>query len=283
MAVILALVTSGLYGTSDFFGGLATRRDPVVRVMVWVHLIGLVAVVIVAPFLADRVIFEDLIVGGIAGLVGLAGLLLLYWALSAGPMALVAPVSGVMMAVLPVLWGLGFDDEGVSTVVAFGIVIGLVAVVATSWQTNSSTILHAVTPQLVGAALLAGCCFGALLLLYDTTEDDGAPWPIVSGRVVTTAVLISFSLMAKRSLSPGKGIRFAALAGIGDTFANVTMLLAAGAAVGSRELSVVAVIVAFYPGATVLWARFALGEELGRVRLAGLALAVVAIALMTLG
>lgn len=284
MAVILALVTSGLYGTSDFFGGLATKRDPVVRVMVWVHIIGLAAVTAVAPFLADRVIFEDLLIGGIAGLVGLAGLLLLYWALSAGPMAVVAPLSGVMTALLPVLWGLGFGNEGVSTVVALGIVIGLCAVVATSWQTETdSSVLHAITPRLVGAALLAGCCFGGLLLLYDATEDDGAPWPIVSGRIVTTFVLVTFSLMTKRPLSPGVEIRFAALAGIGDTFANVTMLLAAGAAVGSRELSVVAVVVAFYPGATVLWARFALDEELGRIRIAGLALAVVAVALMTLG
>lgn len=289
MAIVLALVTSGLYGTSDFFGGMATRREPVVRVMLWVHLLGLIAVTAVSPLIAERVIVSDLFIGAVAGLVGLAGLLLLYWALSAGPMAVVAPVSGVMMALLPVLWGLRFGDEGLSALGAAGIGVGLAAVITTSWRSGTAandtgrTGPTHVTPTLIAASLLAGSCFGTLLLLYDATEDDGAPWPIVSSRVVTTALLVGFSALRKLPLSPGSATGFVALAGIGDTFANVTMLLAAGAAVGSRELAAVAVLVAFYPAATVLWARVALGERLGPIRTLGLILAAVAVVLMTLG
>lgn len=287
MAIVLALITSGLYGTSDFFGGMATMREPVVRVMLWVHLIGLVAVTAVAPILAERVIVGDLFIGAIAGLVGLGGLLLLYWALSAGPMSVVAPVSGVMMALVPVLWGLQFGDEGLSAVGAAGIAVGLAAVITTSWRGTSDgpESPHStapITPLLVGVSLLAGSCFGTLLLLYDATEDDGAPWPVVSGRVVTTGLLLAFSATRKLPLSPGSATGFVVVAGIGDTFANVTMLLAAGAAVGSRELAAVAVLVAFYPAATVLWARLALGERLGPVRSAGLVLAAAAVVLMTL-
>lgn len=288
MAIILALITSGLYGTSDFFGGMATMREPVVRVMLWVHLIGLVAVTAVSPLIAERVIVGDLFIGAAAGLVGLCGLLLLYWALSTGPMSVVAPLSGVMMALLPVLWGLRFDDEGLSRIGVAGICVGLGAVIMTSWRSGSDAeaagpARAAVTPTLIAASLLAGSCFGALLLLYNATDDDGAPWPIVSSRVATTALLVGFSAFRKLPFSPGSAVGFVTIAGIGDTFANVTMLLAAGAAIGSRELAAVAVLVAFYPAATVLWARLALGERLGPIRSIGLALAALAVALMTLG
>jgi len=53
--------------------------------------------------------------------------------------------------------------------------------------------------------------------------------------------------------------------------------------VGSSELSVVAVLSAFFPAATVVWARFMLHERLGPIRIGGLSLGLVAIALMTLG
>jgi drug/metabolite transporter (DMT)-like permease len=92
-----------------------------------------------------------------------------------------------------------------------------------------------------------------------------------------------FALAFRKPVSPGTSLKFAALAGIGDTFANVTLLLAASAAVGSSELSVVAVLSAFFPAATVVWARFMLHERLGPIRIGGLSLGLVAIALMTLG
>ena len=66
MAVVLALITSVLWGTGDFFGGLATRRDPVTRVMLWAHGVGLVAIAIAAPFLSDSFIFRDLVLGALA-------------------------------------------------------------------------------------------------------------------------------------------------------------------------------------------------------------------------
>jgi len=96
-------------------------------------------------------------------------------------------------------------------------------------------------------------------------------------------LLVGYALARRQPLSPGPTLRHSAIAGLGDTFANVTLLFATGIAVGSRELSVVAVVSAFFPAATVIWARFSLQETLGRVRLAGLTLGLAAIALMTLG
>lgn len=280
MAVVLALITSTLWGTSDFFGGLATRRDPVARVMLWAHGMGLLAIAIAAPFLAGSVSAKDLAIGALAGVVGLLGLVLLYDLLSTGPMAVVAPLSALTAAVVPITWGLG-SDEPTSGITLAGLAIGLAAVLAISWE--GGTVDAPVTARIVISAVVAGVCFGSIVLLYDATSSDSAPWPIVSGRVVTFAMLLGFALWRRGPLKPVGSLRFAAIAGIGDTAANLTLLLATSAAVTSNELSVVAVITAFFPAATVIWARIVLDERMGPVRIAGLGLGLGAVVLMTLG
>lgn len=105
----------------------------------------------------------------------------------------------------------------------------------------------------------------------------------MSGRVLTTLALLALALYRNQQWSPGQTLGFAAVAGLGDTFANVTLLLATSKATGSAELSIVGVVAAFYPAATVLWARFALREALGPVRIAGLAMGAGAVVLMALG
>ncbi len=67
-------------------------------------------------------------------------------------------------------------------------------------------------------------------------------------------------------------------AGAGDMVANVLYLLA----VRRGLVSLVAVIVALYPAATVLLAQVVLGERLRRIQLGGLALAAGAATLLAL-
>lgn len=285
MAIALALITSALWGTSDFFGGLATQRVPVARVMLWAHGLGLIAITLVAPILAETFAARDLVLGAIAGLVGMVGLLLLYQGLSRGPMAVVAPLSAITAALLPVLWGLGSNDP-LSDTTLVGLLVGLAAVVAISWEGNLDVDGAPITARVIGEAILAGCCFGSIVLIFDAASDGSAPWPIVSGRLVTTTVLLLFAYSRRRPILPtgiDRSVKFAAIAGLGDTFANVTLLLATNEAVGSAELSVVAVVSAFFPAATVIWARFLLREPLGPIRLFGLALGLGAITLMTVG
>lgn len=295
MAVVLSLITSALWGTSDFFGGLASRREPVSRIMLWAHSLGLVTIAIIAPLLAETIDGGDLVLGAAAGVVGLVGLLLLYSGLSHGPMAVVAPLSALTAALVPVLWGLRSDDP-LSGATTIGLVIGLVAVVAISWEGNLASGGPPVTAQTIGSAVIAGMCFGSIVLIYDATSGTSAPWPIVSGRVVTVVLLLLFAVFGPSRRTRNRvpldrfshGSRrsvvgFAAIAGLGDTFANVTLLLATNEAVGSGELSVVAVVTALFPAATVVWARLMLDEPLGRVRIGGLILALAAVSMMTIG
>lgn len=281
MAVLLAIATSSLWGTSDFFGGLASKRLPTERVILWAHLLGLIAVAALVPFIAETVTTRDLALGAIAGVVGLAGLFLLYSALAIGPMAVAAPLSALTSALVPLLWTIQ-DGAELSRLATVGVVIGLAAVITISWERpteGDST----VTGRLIAASILAGACFGSIILIYDATQEGTAPWPIVSGRLTTVVLLLALLTLRKQQLAVGGSLGLCAGAGLGDTFANVTLLYATSAATTAGELSIVAVITSLYPAATVICARAFLHERFGTVRLVGLGLGLAAVALMTLG
>src|SRR5580698_2542131 len=99
MVMLLGLAAAVLYGTGDFLGGLATRAG-----LAW---------------------------GITAGLIGGAGVIIFYRGLAAGPMSVVAPVSGLVSTVLPVAAALAEGGRPGVGVYA-GAVLCLVAIVMTS-------------------------------------------------------------------------------------------------------------------------------------------------------
>ena len=128
-------------------------------------------------------------------------------------------------------------------------------------------------------AVVAGGAFGGFFVLLSRTSSAAGLWPLLSARVVSVAVLGSVMFLTGRSLRPTPGIRRLVIAaGAGDMIANILYLLA----VRRGLVSLVAVIVALYPAATVLLAQVVLGERLRRVQTAGLALAASAAVLLAL-
>ena len=55
MAIILALISSALFGASDFLGGVASRRTHVLVVVGASHVVGLFLILLVTPFMADAI------------------------------------------------------------------------------------------------------------------------------------------------------------------------------------------------------------------------------------
>src|SRR5665213_1268133 len=129
MTALLALLASLVWGTSDFMGGVVSRR---VRVLVGVavaHVVAALTLVIVAAathsFGAG---LGYLPWAAAAGVVGLVSLVAFYGALSPGTMGIVAPIAGTG-AVVPVLFGLasgespsGWQIAGIGAAVA-GVVL----------------------------------------------------------------------------------------------------------------------------------------------------------------
>ena len=112
-----------------------------------------------------------------------------------------------------------------------------------------------------------------------TAGSHGSPlWVIAGARMSSLAILSMIALVSRRSALrwPGRRIGAVALVGIGDTGAN--LLFANAATTGN--LAVVGVLVSLYPVATVVLARWLLGERLSGGQNAGVILALTGVGLL---
>ena len=275
MAVFLSVVTAFLYGSGDFFGGVASRRNSPIQVLTTVSLIGAVPLLVVAPFIAQNPSTSDLFLGAAAGLVGITGLGLLYRGLARGPMSIFAPITAIVSAVFPVIWGFfRGDEQGLQ--IWFGLAVGLIGIFILSSQPAGEEIRISVS--VIFEALLAGLGFGLFFSLLSETSTESAPWPIVAGRFSATLILLCVALTRKAQLRP-VGSRIPLIAcGVCDTGANVAFLFA----LRYGQLAPVAVLASLYPAVTVVLARVVLREQLTNRRLVGLLLAMSTVVLIGL-
>src|SRR5262245_1238375 len=109
VGVVLAALSALVWGTADFGGGKASQRAPALTVTVLSQLLGLPMLVAALALLPGEIHPADLGWGAAAGLAGLVGLVLLYRGLAGGAMSIVAPVTAVTAAVVPMTVGLVID------------------------------------------------------------------------------------------------------------------------------------------------------------------------------
>jgi len=280
MAIILALISSALFGAGDFLGGLASRRTHVLVVVGASHVVGLFLILSVAPFMADAITLRDLGLGGIAGIAGVVGITCLYHSLSRGPMALVAPITAVSNAAVPALWGIYFGDR-LSAPQTVGVVLGLAAILLVSRVSGEEPTAGNATPGLIGMALLSGVGFGGFFICMDLTTEATTPWPLVSARVVSAGIALILLTRMRRSPIPRRDEARGAIVGAGvlDMTANLAILIA----VHHGMLSLVVVLGSLYPASTVLLARYVLQERMARTQVVGLVVALAAIAAIASG
>jgi uncharacterized membrane protein len=153
MAVAFALPAALTYGVADFAGGLAGRRTSVVTVTAGAQFFGLVALVPAVLLVPGAPSAAALGIGALAGIAGASGLLLYFRGLAVGPMGVVAPLSAVVGAGLPLLIGIaGGERLGLSAVV--GMVVALAAIVLATAGTRDAVAVRGI---LFGLAAGSGC------------------------------------------------------------------------------------------------------------------------------
>jgi drug/metabolite transporter (DMT)-like permease len=273
MAVALAILTAFTYGAGDFSGGLASRRAAPATVTATSHALGLVGLLAVAAIVGStNVRAEDLLFGAAAGACGCIGVVLLYRGLSTGTMAVVAPISGVTAAVVPVVGGLAAGERPGPAALA-GIAIALVAIVLVS----HSGPMGRPTGSVLLVAFGSGVAFGLFFLFVGQVHQAAGFWPLVVGRLVS--VLLAATIAGTRGLpliAPRAALALALAAGALDVTANVTFLLATQHGL----LAIVGVIASLYPAMTVLLAMAITDERLSAAQGVGLAAAAGALVLI---
>jgi drug/metabolite transporter (DMT)-like permease len=278
VAVVLALASAVVYGTSDFLGGLASRRAPVFGVVALSQFAGLLALLVLLPWLGGPVDVVDLAWGVAAGLAGATGLVIFFRTLARGVMSVVAPITAVTAAAVPVLVGL-FAGERIGVWAGAGIVLALVAVVLVSAEGGLSA-LRAARPGSIPPALAAGTAFGVFFVFLDRTGDDAGLTPLVAARLASVALVVVLALLGRRPLRMARtSLPLVAASGVGDMAANALFLLATQQ---DAQLAIVGVLASLYPVSTVVLAQVVLRERLVPAQLAGLASAFAAVVLITL-
>lgn len=276
-ASALALLSAIVWGTSDFCGGIVTRRTTPAIVLMIAHGIGLLALLAVLAIHPSGLPTRHTIVFGlIAGLAGGVGLLSLYKGLSLGSMGLVAALSGVLAAAVPVLVSF-FTESRPSVLKLAGFAVAGVAI----WLIAYTPSLDA-HPHGLGLGILAGICFGFLLVFLHVAGRDSVLWALTFSRVGSVSCAVALGIVTEKRTREATFrwpaiISVAAVAGILDTTGN--LLYTASSLAG--RLDVAAVLSSLYPAGTILLAAWLLKERATRSQTVGMILAIVAVAMIS--
>jgi drug/metabolite transporter (DMT)-like permease len=289
VGILLSLAAAITYGCSDFLGGMVTRKVNVLVVVLASQVLGCaVLVVALLLFTHEAPTASALWWGAGAGVAGTIGVVLLYRGLAEGRMSVVAPVTAVEAACVPVLFGM-LVGERPSVLALIGVVTAIPAVALVSSSEDPHDLLEgsAGRPLLtrlrgngIPQAAGAGLCFGVFFILVGRAGPSGGLWPLATVRVVSILMMAVAVVVVRPPFEEARA-NLATLAVVGglDVIANVFFVLATQRTL----LSIAAVLTSLYPAITVLLATAILKERLRRVQLVGLAAAIVGIALISLG
>jgi len=272
MLAVLALASSGLWGTSDFFAGLRSRTvspPAVVGISQACALVVLTVLVLRegAPGLDGWPVWA--FGAGVAGSVGLVSF---YAALASGTMGVVSPIAA-LGAVVPILLGVAGGERPGPVVWT-----GMAVAVAGAALASGPELTGAVSRRPVLLACLAAVGFGFALFALDRGSRVSLLHTLWGMRLTSVTVFCVAAVAARSVGGARRGdLPVLALIGLGDVTANALFAYAS-----SRGLvSVASVLGSLYPVATLVWARVLLGERLRRVQLVGVTLALVGVVVMT--
>jgi len=271
----LGLVSAASWGGSDFVGGVGARRAPALLVVASGHMFSFL--ILVAVCTGFRLALPDthsLLFALVAGFEGSLALAIFYRALAMGAMGLTAALTGVLTALIPVLFSL-FSDGLPSLLTALGLAAGLVAI----WLITHSPTKDAPTspPAALLLGAFAGIGFGAQLILFKMASGGGLLWTMTSARAAGSVAMI-LVILVKPPKGPWKGFwQTGILAGMLDTVGNLFYIRATQLG----RLDVAAVVCSLYPAGTILLAALVLHERPTRRQLAGMALALGAVMLLS--
>ncbi len=197
----------------------------------------------------------------------------LYTALSSGHMGIVAPISAVIAAIVPIVAGALL--EGLPDAIQLA---GFAVALAAVWLLSSGG-GNSVSGRELRLALLAGLGFGFYFVLIDRADPASSFWNLTFARSFAAIMLLALMLAIRHPLLPPPDVLpLNILNGSLDAGGNLFFVLAAQAG----RLDVASVLASLYPGATVALAWLVLGERLSRPQALGVAAALVAIVLIVL-
>ncbi len=253
---------------------MAARKAALLAVTLAAQAVGLLVILVALALHPEAFSLATLEWGALAGLAGAAGIALLYHALSIGRMGVVSPVTALLAAAVPVIFGI-VTGERPSPLAYAGLALAAAAILAISASFESEGKREFNTAGL-REALLAGIAFGIFFTLLGVTRN-GAPFVALLGSRLASVSVLAFVVFSTRTSLRMNGTSLIIVLGGGlDMAANLLYLLAARI----DGLAISAVLTSLYPASTVLLAAVILRERLSRIQWAGVLCALVAVAMI---
>jgi len=277
MASLLALLSSAMWGTADFFAGRLSKKHHPFAVLGFSQVVGLfvgILIVVISGSWQGKVLGFDgyLIPGALAGMFGYIGLACLYEGLSTGRMGVVSPISS-LSTVIPLAYALITGDV-LSTITLIGVAVALVGVFCASGPELSQGL--PLKPILLALGAAAG--FGLALTFIAIGSQSSALLTMVSMRAATFFVTISLAIKFRTTGKFGKNeMPLLIFIGAADFLANLLL----GIACTKGLVSVAMVFGSLYPIATAVLAYKFLQERLLKVQYFGIALAVAGVSIIS--
>ncbi|MET0818361.1 MAG: DMT family transporter [Solirubrobacteraceae bacterium] len=281
VAALLAIASSISWGLSDFLGGVQSRRNALLAVLVlsqglaFVLLVG--AVLVGAPTEHDAT--ATLLAAG-SGTFGMLALAAFYHALTIGTMSIVAPISATGTAI-PVFVGLLSGEEPSAVQIAGIALAGLGVVLAARAAPSADAAGDRDNRKAILLALFAAVGFGTFFAAMDRAEESAdVAWVLLSARTADVSVLLAACAVLRPPLPRDAGSLLAIAAiGVLDLLANLLFVLATSRGL----LSVVGVLGSLYPVITVLLARIVLHERLSRAQARGVLITLMGVVALAAG
>ena len=277
LGIVLALGSSVAWGTSDFLGGLRSRRISALTVLLVSQPVGLVLALAVALGAGgDSLSVRDAAIAAAAGATVVMALGAFYRAMALGSVTVVATI-GALGVLVPVAAGLLQGDRP-GALQAIGALAGIAGVVLVAREPDPEW--RAASKVAIGLAALAALGFGTFFLGLDLSSGPRPAWTIVAARTGGVATLLVAAAYARPSMRVERALLPSLLAiGLFDVLANSLFAVATNHGL----LSLVAVAGSLYSAVTVLLARFVLGERLAPQQSAGVVVALAGVALIAAG
>jgi drug/metabolite transporter (DMT)-like permease len=274
LGVISGLTAAVVWGSSDFSGGIAARKQNQFQVLVNSGISGLV-VLLTATFLRGEGMLDaaSIVWAALAGLSGAFGIAALYRGLSLGNTASVAPAAAVISTGLPVVYSL--MTEGSPKITQF---IGFGLALAGIWLTSGSDTMKAGSKakESVVLAFVAGIGFSGFFILIAQVQSGKIFSPLLVSRLVSLTVAIIMVYIQRISFPSLTSNPMALLAGFLDAGGNIFYLIARQ----YTRLDVAVVLSSLCPAVTVVLAAMILKEHISRQHWMGAFVCLLAVALI---
>jgi drug/metabolite transporter (DMT)-like permease len=275
VAIVLALLSAFAYGISDFLGGIFSKKASPWQVAVVAQMSSTVFNAFAALVIGGSPVAADWRWGALAGISAGIGAVFLYRGLAGARMGVVAPLSAVGCALVPVAVGLATGDRP-STLAVIGIVCAFPAMYLISRVVDED-------PTHRGGVIdgiLAGLGFGLLFVFIGQMSEDAGLMPLALAQAFAVLGVIAMAITLRQKFLPRgrEPWRAVVMGPLGATATGAFLY-----ATHHGLLSIVAVIAALYPAGTVVLATVLLRERIHAWQGVGLAFAVAAVTLVAIG